>query len=508
LQRLRRLGAEFDGVFGPHNVAVASTRGRFVPYWTASGGKPAGLAWAPYQLNLTGYTGASCLTMHWYDLGNLTDCFLALADFKTDRWRYYQGADGAVPIPVQDLAAATAPFSGDVYVAVVIAGDVPWQLASLEAGLPANQITGVSPTAGWPGQHITLAASDNGLLGNGYWKWDLGAATADSPLQGGRTAYVQLAALGDYPCRVSFSGGNGDTEFTFTLHIEPMPAPHIIDVVEYHAPPPPGSPASGMAAEATAAATVTGGHQGDGISLQTVNDGGQAATYSWDFGGAALPAVASAPVAGVTWQQPGTYEASVTAGNAAGADTFSFQLTILPVRPPDLREVYPYTGKALWSCFERAKAELRAANYGGPVGAWHWSFPTGISPAEAWDTWPAVLAAAPGDYKCEVTAVNASGTSTLAFNLVALPLLPPTLTEVVSVPSTVLAGQDCWLTAYYGYDSPSENWSWDLGGAGTQLIPSAYATQLVPTAPGIYNCSVTASNAAGSATLPFTLEVH
>ncbi|HYE77146.1 MAG TPA: cytochrome c peroxidase [bacterium] len=92
------------------------------------------------------------------------------------------------------------------------------------------------------------------------------------------------------------------------------------------------NPAPEPAPELNAATPWSGGRS-EQVTFRATNGGGQAVSWSWNFGGGATPNTATVASPRVTLDDEGTYTASVTATNASGSDTLEFELLVLGTAP-------------------------------------------------------------------------------------------------------------------------------------------------------------------------------
>src|SRR5262249_40640203 len=119
------------------------------------------------------------------------------------------------------------------------------------------------------------------------------------------------------------------------------------------------------------------GDTGTQVNLSAANDGGNAATWRWDFGGGAAPNTSTGPSPTVTLGAEGQYAASVTATNVNGNSTFNFTLYVTAVgglKPPNPQSVVPPSGNS------GAQATFTVNCQGGTPDTWSWDFGGGAVP--------------------------------------------------------------------------------------------------------------------------------
>ncbi|HYE79685.1 MAG TPA: PKD domain-containing protein, partial [bacterium] len=243
-----------------------------------------------------------------------------------------------------------------------------------------------SPAAGEVGTSLTFGvAASNNPTG---WAWDFGeGATPRTP--GGPSPTVQLAAAGTWVGTVRASNAAGISEpfaFGYTVTQDPGPGPqvpHIFDV------------------------TGNGGSGNPGQSLTFgATASGDPTSWSWDFGGGALPATSSDPQPTVTLDAVGTYIGSVRATNAVGTSPpFQFSFRVLAIPRPVITGVTPATVRA-------GSAARFEATFMGQVDSWVWDFGGGVTPNTSSSPAPLVTAGETlGVFNGTVRARNAGGTS-------------------------------------------------------------------------------------------------
>jgi PKD repeat protein len=229
--------------------------------------------------------------------------------------------------------------------------------------------------------------------------------------------------------------------------------------------------------------------------------GGEAQSWSWDFGGGAVPGTAVGKTPAVSLAGKGEYSASVTAVDHDGIPaTYYFTLSIkaLGDLPPHIYGVQPNSGDT------GQQVNIATHNDGGTPDSWAWDFGGGATPGTSTAANPHVTFATAGIYDGTVTASNSAGSATWPFKLYVTELAAPHLTGVT--PTSVLPNAPQGFSAANNGGSAA-TWSWDFGGAGTPNTSTSSLPQVQIGAKGVYDCSVTATNAAGSDTLEFTLTV-
>ncbi|HKI00541.1 MAG TPA: PKD domain-containing protein [Thermoanaerobaculia bacterium] len=220
--------------------------------------------------------------------------------------------------------------------------------------------------------------------------------------------------------------------------------------------------------------------QADGLSvLFTDKSTGRPTSWSWSFGDNTTSTEQSPSH---SYAQPGTYNVTLTATNAAGSSAKSTFVTVS-------------RGEAPKADFQVQTDGLRAlftdASTGGQPTSWSWSFGDGsTSTAQS----PEHAYAQAGTYNVTLTATNDAGSSAKSkFVTVSLGTPPKADFQVQAV----------GLRAVFADSSTGTptSWSWDFGDCASSPA-TCRSTEQNPThnyaQTGTYTVSLTATNAAGS----------
>ncbi|MEO7995281.1 MAG: hypothetical protein ABI743_12855, partial [bacterium] len=175
------------------------------------------------------------------------------------------------------------------------------------------------------------------------------------------------------------------------------------------------------------------------------------------------------------------------------------QIKVMPAPPaPDITAVSPLTG------LSGASVQFSATNAGGAVGTWTWGFGGGATPNIMNVASPTVVLGTPGDYAAVCQAQNGSGTDSFFFTL-HVDESGPNITSV-----TPLSGFGLRSTTFSAVNAgpAATSWDWQFGTAATPATSTAASPVVVLNGrAGVYDCSVTASNAGGQMTFPFQVTV-
>jgi PKD repeat protein len=480
---LERTGAATDPALAPQHAAANGPALAFSPDWPSAQATARGLAYALYRFNVTGYSGETSLHFAWNTTADLADLKLLVADFTRNRWTFYAApADGTLLLSPAQFTAATDPATQDLLVVPLIGGTAPWELASVRIG-PEPQssivISSVQQSSERAFTFATFFPVYSGGAAHG-WTWDFGGAGAPGTAVG-KTPSISLGAKGSYNATVTALDANDIPavyHFSVTVKAFNELAPHLYGL------------------------TPNSGDTGTQVTFTGGSNGGPVASWSWDFGGGAVPNTSTATAPKVTLGPTGQYAASVTATNPNGSSTLNFTLYVTDfggLKPPNVLGVTPATGNT------GAAVTFLINNAGGTPDFYDWDFGGGADPNTSSADAPQVTLGDTGLYSGTLTATNSTGSSTCHFTLAVTELAPPHLTGVT--PPTALPNSQQTFAAANNGGTPTA-WSWDFGGAGTPNTSTSSLPSVQLGGVGMFSGSVTATNAAGSDTLPFTLTVQ
>ena len=206
-------------------------------------------------------------------------------------------------------------------------------------------------------------------------------------------------------------------------------------------------------------------------------------SITWEFGDNSS---ASGPNVSHAWERPGSYTITLRVENEAGFDELTKIVTILPP-PPDP----PIANFTIGSATVPVNSVLvfNDSSINDPA-QWSWDFGDG-STSSAQN--PTHAFSVPGDYLVELTVSNVSGADNVTKTIRVVD--PPIANFSTTVSELVVDFSDL------SSNGPT-NWSWDFGDGTSSTAQNPTKTY----APGVYQVTLIASNAAGSST-PFVFQV-
>ena len=170
-------GAQFDpAAIAPSNLAVDGSVGVFSPEWDASANPALGdAAYGLYVFDLEGTQSGRFLSNTWDTPPVAGDCWVALANWYTGRWDWFEVAPGA-DLPVPEML----PYNiadNNVLVVVLVTGTAEARLTNLEfTGEPPDVRLTVDPAAGvFPltaDYDASASSSPNGSIDDYEWDFD------------------------------------------------------------------------------------------------------------------------------------------------------------------------------------------------------------------------------------------------------------------------------------------------------------------------------------------------
>lgn len=138
----------------------------------------------------------------------------------------------------------------------------------------------------------------------------------------------------------------------------------------------------------------------------------------------------------------------------------------------------------------------------GTPTSWNWSFPGGLPAAFAGQNPPAINYAAPGTYTVTLTVSNASGSDTeTKTGYIVVNNCPPPVADFMANPTSACVGEQVFFMDI-STNSPT-SWSWTFPG-GSPASSALNNPSVTYAAPGVYDVSLTATNAYGSGSITKT----
>lgn len=153
-----------------------------------------------------------------------------------------------------------------------------------------------------------------------------------------------------------------------------------------------------------------------------------------------------------------------------------------------------FTGSPLSGC-NSLNVTFTDASTGSPT-SWNWSFPGGVPNVFAGQNPPPINYGAPGNYTVTLTVTNGSGTDAeTKTNYVVVNNCPPPTADFSGTPLNVCTGQQVFFSDLSTNSPTSWSWTFPGGSPGANSAPNPTVTYFTP---GIYDVSLTATNAYGS----------
>lgn len=214
-------------------------------------------------------------------------------------------------------------------------------------------------------------------------------------------------------------------------------------------------------------------------------------SWAWTFTGGA-PATSTAQNPTVVYGSPGTYNVILTATNASGSDsqTYNSYITVNNCPPPTSL----FYGTPTTVCTGQPVAFFDTST--NTPTSWSWTFPGG-APATSTAQNPVVTYAAAATYNVTLIATNAYGSNTLTRTsyITVNNCPPPPVTNFTGTPTTLCAGSTVTYTDLSTNTPTAWNWSFPGGTPATSVAQNPVITYSTA---GVYNATLVASNSSGS----------
>ncbi|MEZ5339180.1 MAG: PKD domain-containing protein [bacterium] len=334
-----------------------------------------------------------------------------------------------------------------------------------------------------------VKASDGSSTDNVRITWDTVFSAAGYQVSRSTTADGEYQAIGN-TTQTEYSDSTGDYGIAYFYSVQATSAAGV------SAPSAPDSGYRGVLGQPPVVISVSPLNvlEGSFAKFSAVVSGNMPESYLWNFNGAANTSTQSSPT--VLLGAPGTYYCTLTVANQWGGDAFDFTLNINPQNSA-IDGVNPESG------VEGTEVTFIADYNGAPATSYAWDFGGGASPDTSIETSPTVTLGTPGDYSASVAISSEDGTESYFFTLKVIEGVP-LISEVL--PLSGDAGEVLNMQAS-NIGGAVDSWAWDFGSAATPSTSSAVSPAITLGASGNYSCSVTATNAKGSDTFEFTLQV-
>lgn len=223
-------------------------------------------------------------------------------------------------------------------------------------------------------------------------------------------------------------------------------------------------------------------------------------TWSWSFPGG-TPATSTVQNPVVNYSTPGTYNVTLTVTNSFGSDTktVTSMITVNSCPAP----VANFTGTPTTVCVTQT-VTFTDLSTNSPT-SWSWSFPGG-SPATSTLQNPVITYnTAGGPYNVTLTATNATGSNSYTRTAyITVNNCPPPVANFTGTPTSVCTGGTVQYTDLSTNSPTSWSWSFPSGTPATSTLQNPLITYNTV---GVFNVTLTATNAAGSNSFTRTLYI-
>lgn len=306
------------------------------------------------------------------------------------------------------------------------------------------------------------------------WNWSFPGGTP-ATFNGQNPPLINYPAPGTYNVTLTVSNPSGSDTETKTGYI-----------VVNNCPPP-------VADFSATPLTVCEGQPVQFTDLSTNTPTG----WSWTLpGSAAGTSALQNPV--TTYPTAGVYDVTLTASNPYGSDTETktSYITVVSCPPPPV----PNISASANSVCEGATITFTDLSSNNP-NYWQWTFPGGV-PATSLLQNPTVTYPTSGIYTVTLTVSNSSGSATGTFtNFITVNVCSSPSADFSGWPAVVCAGQQVNFNDL-STGTPT-SWSWSFPG-GTPVAATAPNPLITYNTPGVYDVSLTATNAFGSGAITKT----
>ena len=466
-----RLGREYEAGLPSSNIAPLADSLVFTP---AESDALSSMAYAMYLFSLDGLSGPAELQTHWDGIAPASGTlWLGLADWQSDRWRWYSAEDG------ERLLAAIDGFlresDGALLCTVLLTEGTPARLdeIAIEVNLPA-QVVSVVPLSALVNSEVQFSAE---VIGSGEiaYQWFFGGAALPGTSSEASPTVMLTGTAGTHPMLLTVENDYGEKDFFyFDFEIENSPA-EVVSV------------------------TPLAGKPGEIVQFSAEVEGLGPISFYWNFGGGATPNLAYVATPYVTLGAEGIYNGVLVVDNDYGpTSSFQFQYEVGLV-PVEVLSVSPTTVPELSTVTMNA-----VVNGSGPL-TYAWDFGGAATPETSAEAAPEIQVGSPGSYDCSVTIDNEFGPpDTFPFTLTVTSGAP--LVESVS-PLNVAEFSEVTFTAEAEGTEPF-SYVWNFGGGATPNTSTDAAPTVTMGENGTYNGVLILSNIVGPPDVfEFQLEV-
>ncbi|PLW94330.1 MAG: hypothetical protein C0591_13070, partial [Marinilabiliales bacterium] len=212
--------------------------------------------------------------------------------------------------------------------------------------------------------------------------------------------------------------------------------------------------------------------------------------WSWSFPGGS-PSSSNEQNPSIVYNTPGNYDVSLTVSNSHGTDIITKNAYITVGSPAPIAD---FTSD-ITAVMINESVQFTDLSANNP-DTWSWSFPGG-SPSTSTQQNPTIAYNTAGIYDVSLTVTNSEGTDVLAKTAYITAAVPAPIANFSADIMTVMINEPVQFTDL-STNNP-ETWSWSFPGGSPSFSVNQNPVVIYDT-PGMYEVSLTVSNAGGSNT--------
>lgn len=303
------------------------------------------------------------------------------------------------------------------------------------------------------------------------WNWTFpGAATPTSTAQNPTGICYPTAGTYDVTLSVTNANGTDDTTMTAMITVTACTLP---------------------VADFTVSNTTI--CENDCINFTDISTGNPT-SWNWTFPGSSTPNSTAQNPAGICYPTAGTYDVTLSVTNANGTDdtTMTALITVTACAGPTASFTTANT-----SICENDCIDFTDLSTGSPT-SWNWSFPGSSTPTSTAQNPTGICYPTAGTYDVTLSVTSANGTddSTIVAYITVTACGPLPVPDF-STPNTSICVTDCIDFTDLTTNSPT-SWNWSFPGGTPASSTVQNPTGICYNSPGVYDVTLTATNANGS----------